>query len=235
MSHPAYPSFVWQTYDYYYDPSGAYWGAKKSCEHTHIQWNPVNNSIKAINTTGKAINNAVATARVYGLDGKVVAACSATGKVNLPETGNAEAFKLKLDKAPAGVHFIVLELRDAEGRLLSDNFYWHNGTDDLNYQALDKLPANTPEVKVVEKTQGKVVITLSNNKQTVAFANRIRLLDSNSGDRVLPVIMNDNYITLLPGEEKQISIEFDADAHRSVDVMVKQFGHKEQKMQTVAL
>lgn len=235
MSHPAYPSFVWQTYDYYYDPSGAYWGAKKGCEHTHIQWNPVNNSIKAINTTGKAINNAVATARVYGLDGKVVAACSATGKVNLPETGNAEAFKLKLDKAPAGVHFIVLELRDAEGRLLSDNFYWHNGTDDLNYQALDKLPANTPEVKVVEKAHGKVVITLSNNKQTVAFANRIRLLDSNSGDRVLPVIMNDNYITLLPGEEKQISIEFDADAHRSVDVMVKQFGHKEQKMQTVAL
>ena len=32
MSHPAYPSFVWQTYDYYYDPTGAYWGAKKACE-----------------------------------------------------------------------------------------------------------------------------------------------------------------------------------------------------------
>lgn len=29
MSHPAYPSFVWQTYDYYYDPTGAYWGAKR--------------------------------------------------------------------------------------------------------------------------------------------------------------------------------------------------------------
>lgn len=29
MSQSAYPSFVWQTYDYYYDLTGAYWGAKK--------------------------------------------------------------------------------------------------------------------------------------------------------------------------------------------------------------
>jgi len=29
MSHPAYPSFVWQTYDYYYDPTGAYWEQKR--------------------------------------------------------------------------------------------------------------------------------------------------------------------------------------------------------------
>ena len=27
MSQSAYPSFVWQTYDYYYDLNGAYWGA----------------------------------------------------------------------------------------------------------------------------------------------------------------------------------------------------------------
>ena len=45
MSHPAYPSFVWQTYDYYYDPTGAYWGAKKACEPLHIQWNASNNNI----------------------------------------------------------------------------------------------------------------------------------------------------------------------------------------------
>jgi len=31
MSQSAYPSFVWQTYDYYYDATGAYWGAKKAC------------------------------------------------------------------------------------------------------------------------------------------------------------------------------------------------------------
>ncbi|MFR6634907.1 MAG: hypothetical protein ACLUQ6_09050 [Alistipes onderdonkii] len=38
MSQPAYPSLVWQTYDYYLDPTGAYWGIRKACEPVHIQW-----------------------------------------------------------------------------------------------------------------------------------------------------------------------------------------------------
>ncbi len=100
MSHPAYPSFVWQTYDYYYDPSGAYWGAKKGCEHTHIQWNSSNNSVKAVNTTGKELNGLTATARVYGLDGRELPAYAAKANVNLPATGIAEAFTLDFSREP---------------------------------------------------------------------------------------------------------------------------------------
>ncbi|WP_222597268.1 glycoside hydrolase family 2 TIM barrel-domain containing protein [Chitinophaga pinensis] len=48
MSQSAYPSMVWQTYDYYYDLTGAYFGAKKACEPLHIQWNPVTNAIKVV-------------------------------------------------------------------------------------------------------------------------------------------------------------------------------------------
>ncbi len=29
MSHPCWPSFVWQTYDYYFEPTAAYFGCKK--------------------------------------------------------------------------------------------------------------------------------------------------------------------------------------------------------------
>jgi hypothetical protein len=50
MSQPAYPSFLWQTYDYYYDLTGAYWGVKKACEPVHIQWSYADNSVKVINT-----------------------------------------------------------------------------------------------------------------------------------------------------------------------------------------
>ena len=41
MSHPCWPSFVWQTYDYYFEPTAGYFGAKKASEPLHIQWNPV--------------------------------------------------------------------------------------------------------------------------------------------------------------------------------------------------
>ncbi len=39
MSHPAWPCFVWQTYDYYFEPTAGYFGIKKASEPLHIQWN----------------------------------------------------------------------------------------------------------------------------------------------------------------------------------------------------
>lgn len=82
MSQSAYPSLVWQTYDYYYDLTGAYWGAKKACEPVHIQWNPVNNSIKVINTTGDDVNGLTATAEVYNTDGRLIKQYTQTKQVN---------------------------------------------------------------------------------------------------------------------------------------------------------
>ncbi len=69
MSQSAFPSMVWQTYDYYFDATGAYWGAKSACEPVHIQWNPGTNSVKAINNTRTVLTGVRAEARVYGLDG----------------------------------------------------------------------------------------------------------------------------------------------------------------------
>ncbi len=39
MSHSCWPSFVWQTYDYFFEPTAAYYGCKKGSEPLHIQWN----------------------------------------------------------------------------------------------------------------------------------------------------------------------------------------------------
>jgi len=49
MSHPAWPSFVWQTYDYYFDPTAAYFGSRKGSEPLHIQWNPLNDDVEVVN------------------------------------------------------------------------------------------------------------------------------------------------------------------------------------------
>ena len=52
MSHPCWPSFVWQTYDYYLEPTAAYFGAKKASEPLHIQWNPVTDNVEVVNYSG---------------------------------------------------------------------------------------------------------------------------------------------------------------------------------------
>ncbi len=83
MGQSAYPSMVWQTYDYYLDATGAYWGAKSSCEPVHIQWNPGTDRIAAVNNTGTARPAATAEVRVFGLDGGELPALRRTATVDL--------------------------------------------------------------------------------------------------------------------------------------------------------
>ena len=94
MSQSAYPSFVWQTYDYYYDLNGAYWGVKKACEPVHIQWSYADNSVKVSNTSLNSLQNLKAEAIVYNMDGKAVARYGQTTTVNAPADTISSCFKL---------------------------------------------------------------------------------------------------------------------------------------------
>ena len=69
MSQSAYPSFVWQTYDYYFDTTGSYWGAKAACEPVHIYWNQFDDRIRVVNTSGKEAPGLTAEASIYNADG----------------------------------------------------------------------------------------------------------------------------------------------------------------------
>ena len=97
MSQSAYPSFVWQTYDYYYDLTGAYWGAKKGCEPVHILWNCADNSIDITNTTNAVIKNLTADVRIYNMNGSEVKALHDTKNVDIPKNTVKHCFTLKFE------------------------------------------------------------------------------------------------------------------------------------------
>jgi len=71
MSHPSWPSMVWQTYDYYLEPTAAYFGCKKASEPIHIQWNPVYNHIEVVNDNGRNRVGLTAKAQLINMDGSV--------------------------------------------------------------------------------------------------------------------------------------------------------------------
>ena len=132
------------------------------------------------------------------------------------------------------VLFVRLTLTDHSGAVLSENFYWTNGKEKYNYRALQNLPDAQVRVDVSDKSrlgEGIVQLTLSNESTTVAFANRVRIVNSLTGERILPAIMSDNYITLMPGESKTIIVEADVNAmQQGFDVMLKQYGCSERKV-----
>lgn len=97
MSQSAYPSLVWQTYDYYYDLTGAYWGVKKACEPIHIQWNCANDSVKVVNTSSEDLTSVTAEAHIFNKDGNEAVGLDKSSKISVLKNTSQYCFRLSFD------------------------------------------------------------------------------------------------------------------------------------------
>jgi len=211
MSHPAWPSFVWQTYDYYFEPTAAYFGAKKASEPLHIQWNPSTDNVEVVNYSGGDVSGLTAQVEVRNLDGLVQWQKSAT----LDSTEDSVKLPIRIEYPArlSAVHFIRLKLtRGAD--TISKNFYLR-GTEEGNYRAIRDLPKVTVAGKTQVVKQGsswQLITTLNNVSTQPALMVRVKVVREKSGDRILPAIYSDNYVALMPGETRIIQTEVeDAD------------------------
>ena len=106
MSHPAWPSFVWQTYDYYFDPTAGYFGSRKGSEPLHIQWNPVTDQVEVVNYSAGHVPGLTARAEILNMDGSVK--WKADAAVDSQEDGVVEATRMEYPAGLIAVHFIRL-------------------------------------------------------------------------------------------------------------------------------
>jgi hypothetical protein len=212
MSNPSYPVLVWQTYDYYYDLTGAYWGSKAACEPLHIYWNINDDRIRVVNTTGKTVDNLTAEVWVHNLDGKEKG--HQTTHVDAPYNVVADCFKLVTPADVTPTHFLKLRLTDASGKVVSENFYWR-GINYRNYFGLSSLKpvqlvVTEPKSEVLGSGMTKMTLNITNpaDSGTVAFSIRPKPVIPSTGEQVLPVFINAGYFALLPGETKSILFEY---------------------------
>jgi hypothetical protein len=103
MSQPSFTTMIWQTYDFYFDCTGAYWGIKKACEPVHIQWSIASDSVKVINATNTDANNLTAIFNVYNMDGSLAPGYGDTVAVNAPRDTATYCF-LGLGKNNLALH-----------------------------------------------------------------------------------------------------------------------------------
>jgi hypothetical protein len=90
---------------------------------------------------------------------------------------------------------------------LSDNVYWQSQTR-ADLQRLNELKAQTVEMTARGREAGAdmlVTVRLINSGNAPILNAKITMLDE-AGRRVLPVYYSDNYITLLPGEARELDI-----------------------------
>jgi Exo-beta-D-glucosaminidase Ig-fold domain/Glycosyl hydrolases family 2/F5/8 type C domain/Glycosyl hydrolases family 2, sugar binding domain len=203
MSHPAWPSMVWQTYDYYLEPTAAYFGCKKASEPIHIQWNPVFDNIEVVNYSAGNRKGLTAEARIYSMDGSVQWEKSID--LACREDSTVTCFKLDFPKNLSPVHFIKLILKQGD-KIISENFYWR-GVEDGNYRALRDLPKINLRSNTSLSLAGDswlLTTNIRNTSNVPVLMIRLKVVGKRSGERILPALYSDNYFSLMPGEEKVI-------------------------------
>jgi hypothetical protein len=56
----------------------------------------------------------------------------------------------------------------------------------------------------------KVTVKIANQGSTPALLVKLTLKDAKTGERILPAYYSENYVSLLPGEERTVGISFPA-------------------------
>jgi hypothetical protein len=208
MSHPCWPSFVWQTYDYYFEPTAAYFACKKGCEPLHIQWNPVTESIEVVNNSGGNAQGLTAAVEVLNMDGTKQWAKSAP--LDSTEDSVSACIKMEYSSGLTPLHFLRLSLSRGAERV-STNFYMRGPTEG-DYRAIRQLPKVNLEASTrVARQDNRWQLTteLHNPSDQPALMVRLKAVREKSGDRILPAIYSDNYIALMPGERRTIQTELE--------------------------
>jgi exo-1,4-beta-D-glucosaminidase len=229
MLNNAWPSMIWHLYDYYLRPGGGYFGTKKACEPLHVQYSYDDGSVAVVNDRHEAVKNLRVTAQVFDLD--LRERFSNAQMVDVPADGVARAFAIPPQTGPPTTYFVRLTLADAASTTVSTNFYWLSTSPDeldwtgtkwyytptkrhANLTALSKLPATTlaistePSTSTPSRSDDARNVTVTNTGSALAFQVRLKLIEVESGEELLPVFWDTNYFELMPGEKRTIGVSY---------------------------
>jgi exo-1,4-beta-D-glucosaminidase len=226
MLNNAWPSMIWHLYDFYLRPGGGYFGAKKAMESLHPVYGYDDHSIWVVSSQYTDAKGLKLTAKVFNLDmteknsqqATLDAAADSTSKVmTLPDIDGLSP-----------TYFLVLRLEDSAGKLVGSNFYWLSTKPETldweksnwyttptssyaDYTALAQLPKVRLNLAHHTEHKGEDAIThvsLENPSKSLAFFVRLKVSKGKGGEEILPVLWQDNYISLLPGEKREVTATY---------------------------
>lgn len=217
MLNSAWPSLYWQLYDYYKVPTAAYYSVKKSNCPKQLIYDYGKKVVVAVN---ESLETQDLTCRmlIYDLNGKQL--------VEKQKTITAQPYEVTpVYDVPAiqGNSFLMLQLLDNQGGLITDNVYCLSAQDDVynweesswyqspiskmaDFKALSNMPTAQCGVEATcEKSDDglRVKVALTNDPTNVGFFVRLSVKDT-QGELIVPAFWEDNYLTLAPGETREV-------------------------------
>jgi beta-galactosidase/beta-glucuronidase len=209
MSNPAQPSFVWQLYHYDLEPNSSLFAVQSASEMVHVQYNELTGMVQVVNNLPEPLSGATVHVQVLKMDGSL--GSEQTFPVSVEPSSVGEAGEVIYHQGLTRVFFVRLQLTGADGKAISQNFYWLNVPEHGDQMTqLNSMPQVELQAKVshAEKDgRSFVTVALRNPSPHVALMVHLQLRRQVDDTRVLPVFYSDNYISLAGGEDKAVTIE----------------------------
>ncbi len=225
MYNASWPKLWWQLYDYYLMPTGAFYGARVANEPLHVSYNYGDQAVEVMNNSGTGTGGLTASVNLLDFGSKSVLKKSVTVS-DIASKETKQVFKLPSEPGLTKTYFLDLKLFDKDHRNVSNNFYvlstekdslderksrWYvtpqsHYADLTMLEQLPNVKLQTSESTTTNNGKTTVTVNVKNPTSHLAFMVYLDLKKGNSDDSVVPVFWDSNYITLLPGEERTISV-----------------------------
>ncbi|MFB0565377.1 MAG: sugar-binding domain-containing protein [Candidatus Aminicenantaceae bacterium] len=219
--NPAWPSVIWQLYDWYLSPNAGYYFVKKACEPLHAQLNLDDYDVSVINNTFTAHKGLRLAARVFAADMEEIWSDSRT--IDIEAFTSKDILRIPRSELTGhSVMFVELVLEDKDGKKKSENFYWLAENDE--FSSLVSLPRIDLDVDIErEEFENRAfwTIQLTNPSGHLAFFVNVRLCQEMTQEEILPSFWSDNYVSLLPGKIKRLTVEFPASRIKKGGLYIK--------------
>lgn len=226
----AWPELIWQLYDTYLQPNGSFYAVKKACTPLHAIYRYGFEDIYIANEDLSDATGLTVKIRAFNIDSKEIFSGQWTGEVKT----NVSKFIFRIPeiKNLSPVWFLDLRVYNKDNKEVDNSIYWlSTRKDSLDYEGAKKLlwPFYTPTKQYADYTalnqlprakltcdyrftkddnNGHVLLKVRNPSGSIAFFIFFDILDRKNGKPILPVYWNDNYVTLLPGEERTYEAKY---------------------------
>lgn len=207
----AWPDVQWQLFDWFLKPMVSYYYIQRANQPVHVQLGMLEPTVTVVNHGLQRRSGLKVRARV--LDAATRVLCDKQAALDVPANCYRDAFELpKITDLPP-VYFVRLDLAEAAGKRVADNLYWLPAVKGGSMQALRELPPVKLEAKCKLEAHGREVIArvkVRNPTDRLGFFIQLALTQGAGGPEILPVLWDDNYFSLLPGETREFTARFAA-------------------------
>jgi exo-1,4-beta-D-glucosaminidase len=225
MYNASWPKLWWQLYDYYLMPTGALYGARLANEPFHISYNYGYKAVDVMNNTGKTVDEL--SAEINVLDFNLKSVLKKTISVHdMASKETREIVNLPASLNLSKTYFLDLKLFNRQHQNVGNNFYVLSTEDDsldvkkstwfvtpqshyADLTMLQQLPPvklQTSETANTHNGKTMIHVKVKNPTSHLAFMVYLDVKKGNSNESVVPVFWSSNYFSLLPGEERTVSV-----------------------------